>query len=277
MQASVGGSLKAMVDRFLGTIGGAAWGAAVTSALPHGAPLSTGVALVVALVPLAGLVAFRPTFRVAPVTAVIVLLGAPDQYGVLHTALERVFEIALGSIIALAVALLISPTRAHGMARLAARDALAAMGEQVRNLLADITTLPDHAATLALHDRTRTAIERVAVAAEEAQRERRSYLSAMPDPDPVVRTLRRLNHDLIMAARAVAAPLPTPVERRLVGPGSTAAAALCDALAEIGDALASALPPPDMTPLHQALAGFGAELSALRRDGTTRELPEEAV
>ena len=35
MQASVGGSLKAMVDRFLGTIGGAAWGGAVASALPH--------------------------------------------------------------------------------------------------------------------------------------------------------------------------------------------------------------------------------------------------
>src|SRR3954451_22792818 len=82
MQASVGGSLKAMVDRFLGTIGGAAWGAAVTSALPHGAPLSTGVALVVALVPLASLVAFRPTFRVAPVTAVIVFLGAPAKSAV---------------------------------------------------------------------------------------------------------------------------------------------------------------------------------------------------
>src|SRR3954463_8521418 len=85
MQASVGGSLKAMVDRFLGTIGGAAWGAAVTSALPRGAPLSTGIALVVALVPLGSLVAFRPSFRVAPVTAVIVLLGTPDEYGVLHT------------------------------------------------------------------------------------------------------------------------------------------------------------------------------------------------
>src|ERR1051325_7473539 len=93
MQASVGGSLKAMVNRFLGTMGGAAWGAAVTSALPHGGSLSTGVALVVALLPLASLVAFRPTYRIAPVTAVIVLLGAPDQYGVLHTALERVFEI----------------------------------------------------------------------------------------------------------------------------------------------------------------------------------------
>ena len=192
MQASVGGSLKAMVDRFLGTIGGAAWGAAVTSALPHGDSLSTGVALVVALLPLAGLVAFRPAFRVAPVTAVIVLLGAPDQYGVLHTALERVFEIDLGSIIALAVALLISPTRAHGMARLPRGTRWRRWASRCAICWPTSRYCPMTPRTLALHDRTRTAIERVAAAAEEAQRERRSYLSAMPDPDPVVRTLRRL-------------------------------------------------------------------------------------
>src|SRR3954468_24472766 len=51
MQASVGGSLKATIDRFLGTIGGAAWGAAVTLMLPRTDVWSTGVALAVALVP----------------------------------------------------------------------------------------------------------------------------------------------------------------------------------------------------------------------------------
>src|ERR1700688_3160160 len=51
-QASVGGSLKAMIDRFVGTIGGAGWGVAVTLAIPHPGVLSTGFALAVALVPL---------------------------------------------------------------------------------------------------------------------------------------------------------------------------------------------------------------------------------
>jgi hypothetical protein len=188
-----------------------------------------------------------------------------------------VFEIGVGSVVALAVALLISPTRAHGMVRLAARDVLAAMGEQVRHLLADISILPDDAATLALHDRTRTEIERVAAAAEEARRERRSYLSEAPDPDPVVRTLRRMSYDLIMVGRSVAAPLPEAVEQRLAGPVAAGAALLSDALAEIGDALASASPPPNMAPVRQALAAFGAEFAALRRDGIIRELPEEAT
>jgi uncharacterized membrane protein YccC len=249
----------------------------VTSSLPHADALSTGVALAVALVPLAGVVALRPNFRVAPVTAVIVLLGASGQQAVFQTAIDRVFEIGLGSAVALAVALLISPTRAHGMLRLAARDALAAMDQQVRNLLADISISPDAAAVLDLHDRTRTAIDRMSTAAEEARRERRTYLSATPDPDPVVRTLRRLHHDLIMVARALAAPLPEPVEQRLAGPVTAGATAFSDALVGMGDALVSASPPPDLAPVHQALTGFSAELAALRRDGITRGFPEEEV
>ena len=113
MQASIGGSLKAMIDRFVGTIGGAGWGVAVTLAVPHPGVLSTGFALAVALVPLAAVVAFRPSYRVAPVTAAIVLLGYAGQTGVVEAALDRVFEIGLGSVVALAVALLVSPSRAR--------------------------------------------------------------------------------------------------------------------------------------------------------------------
>jgi len=43
MQASLGGSLKAMLDRLVGTIGGAGWGVAVTLTLPHQSALSTGL------------------------------------------------------------------------------------------------------------------------------------------------------------------------------------------------------------------------------------------
>src|SRR5229473_216658 len=97
-QASIGGSLKAMIDRFVGTIGGAGWGVAVTLGIPHQTMLSTGLALAVALVPLAAVVAVRPGYRVAPVTAAIVLLAQTNQVGVVAAALERVFEIGLGSV-----------------------------------------------------------------------------------------------------------------------------------------------------------------------------------
>ena len=79
MQASVGGSIKATTDRLIGTIGGAVAGVAVAYLLPHVNVLSLGVALVIALVPLTLLAALWPNYRIAPLTAVIVLLTPGAQ------------------------------------------------------------------------------------------------------------------------------------------------------------------------------------------------------
>jgi uncharacterized membrane protein YccC len=82
MQASVGGSLKASIDRLLGTFAGAVWGARVTLTIPRRDILSLGLALAVALAPLALVAALNPNYRVAPVTATIVLLSATGvQFG----------------------------------------------------------------------------------------------------------------------------------------------------------------------------------------------------
>jgi uncharacterized membrane protein YccC len=277
MQASIGGSLKAVIDRFAGTIGGAGWGVAVTLAVPHGGVLSTGLALAIALVPLAALVAFRPSYRIAPVTAAIVLLGQTDPTGVVVTALDRVFEIGLGSVVALAVALTVSPARAHDLLCAAGRDALALMADQVKLLLGSVAAPLDSAAVLALHDRIRAAIERAATAAGEADRERHSYLTDAPDPDPLVRNLRRLSHDLVIIARALPAPLPEAVSVRLAVAAAAIADALSAALIEVGAALADRSAPPDPAPVAAALASFEAELAGLRRAGVTLELPVDAV
>jgi uncharacterized membrane protein YccC len=276
-QGSIGGSLKAMIDRFIGTIGGAGWGVAVTLLLPHGDASSTGLALAVALVPLAAVVAFRPGYRIAPVTAAIVLLGYGGRSGVVEAALNRVFEIGLGSVVALGVAVLVSPARAHALLCAAGSDALASMAEQIKMLLGGVTTRVDAAAALALHDRIRAAVERAAAAADEADRERRSYITEAPDPDPLVRTLRRLSHDLIIVARALTSPLPQAASARLAHPLAAVAASLAGAFSDLGAALASRSPPPDLAPAEQALAAFQAGLAALRRDGATRDLPAEAV
>ena len=79
MQASVGGSIKATTDRLIGTIGGAVAGGAVAYLLPHTSVLSLGVALVIALVPLTLVAALWPNYRIAPLTAVIVLLTPGAQ------------------------------------------------------------------------------------------------------------------------------------------------------------------------------------------------------
>jgi uncharacterized membrane protein YccC len=97
MQASVGGSVKATIDRVIGTIGGAVAGGAVGYFVPHESVLSLGVALAIALVPLTLVAALWPNYRIAPLTAVIVLLtpGA-EQLGPVDSALYRTVEITLG-------------------------------------------------------------------------------------------------------------------------------------------------------------------------------------
>jgi uncharacterized membrane protein YccC len=276
-QASIGGSLKAMIDRLTGTIGGAVWGVAVTLALPHQSMLSTGLALAIALVPLAAVVAVRPGYRIAPVTAAIVLLANSSPFGVVEAALERVLEIGLGSAVALGVALIVVPARAQDLLCAAGREALALMADQVELLLGGWAGPPDVTAVQGLHDRIRAAVERAAAAADEVDRERRSYITDAPDPDPLVRTLRRLSHDLVIIARALTAPLPETVAARLAPPVAAIAATLSAAFTGIGAALASRSAPPDLTAVGEALASFEAELAALRRDGVTRALPEEAV
>ena len=81
----------------------------------HAEPVSRGIALVVAVAPLAVLAAFRSVYRVAPVTAIIVLLGTTRQkMGAVMSAVDRMVDAGLRSIVALAVALLVLPARAHG-------------------------------------------------------------------------------------------------------------------------------------------------------------------
>ena len=102
MQASVGGSVKATIDRVIGTIGGAVAGGAVGYIVPHQSVFSLGVALVIALAPLTLVAALWPNYRIAPLTAVIVLLtpGA-QQLGPVDSAIFRIVEITLGSFVGL--------------------------------------------------------------------------------------------------------------------------------------------------------------------------------
>jgi hypothetical protein len=73
MQASVGGLLNATNDRWP-----VRWSepfAALGAVIPHPGSLATAGLLAAALIPLAALVAWWPSYRVAPVTAIVVLFA----------------------------------------------------------------------------------------------------------------------------------------------------------------------------------------------------------
>ena len=83
MQASIGASLAAAADRFLGTLAGAALGLVFASVTPS-TELGTIVALMLSTGMLGMLAARVPSFRIAPVTAAILLAAAPSRCGRLH-------------------------------------------------------------------------------------------------------------------------------------------------------------------------------------------------
>jgi uncharacterized membrane protein YccC len=264
MQGSVGASLKAMLDRLLGSLGGAVWGVAVLLVLPPSGGLSLGVTFTAAMVPLALLAALKPAYRAAPVTAIILLLTPSNAVSPEAQAVQRVVEIGLGGIVAMVVALLVLPARAHeGMAEAVCR-AIGKMGD-----LAAIVMGGDAAAIQTLHDDIRSALTQAEAAGDDATRERATYLSAGPDPQSILRTLRRLRNDLAAIGRTAVQP---PSEST-----SSLMSAIAAVLHAIGNALGNHEVPPSLDRVDSAFAQYAATVTETRRKGLTREMPDEAV
>ncbi|MGC2783125.1 MAG: FUSC family protein, partial [Roseiarcus sp.] len=113
-QATFGRSMKATVDYLVGTLGGAVYAGVVAVLVPHSNDVSLAGVLALAVAPLAFLGAVYPSFSVAPLTGVLVLLVPRFVHvGPIESAVDRVLEVSVGAIIALAVSLLVLPARAH--------------------------------------------------------------------------------------------------------------------------------------------------------------------
>ena len=278
MQTSVGGSVKATFDRLMGTLSGAVYGGLVAFGLPHEDALALGLALAVALAPLALLAALNASFRIAPVTAIIVLMSSTSQnLGPMTSAATRCAEIMLGSIVGLGTALLVLPARAHGLLREAAANMLALLAELLPALLDGLAGSADKARIAELQKRIRASLGQLERVATDARQERKTFLTQEFDPDPLVRGLLRLRHDLVMIGRAAAEPLPQGILDRLRDALANLGMAHKAFLGAAGAALVVGTKGPSLADIEHALDAFGKELAALRREGLTRALPGEAV
>lgn len=275
LQGNVGGSVKAAVDRLIGTIIGALYGALVAIFVPHPAGWQLAAAMALAVGPPALLSALRPNFKVAPVTAFIVLVPLSGAEPPLNFAFDRILEICIGSLVGVAVSLLVLPSRAHQqMSQSAARitDLNAdLLGLIIDNLLAG-ESRPSLQAT---HAAIRGALKKLEVAAEEAARERRSHLTEMPDPEPMVRTLYRVRHDLVMVGRATARSLPAVIVPSLQAPLIDLRTALLEFLRGGSAALLARGPSPSLAPTEAALRAYAAAMDALWSNETIRALAAE--
>ena len=112
--------------------------------------------------------------------------------------------------------------------------------------------------------------------ADEAARERRTYLAKEPDPEPS-RTPARLHTDISTLGRILTEPLPEAVHQSLTEPWSRVARAAAQVLRQTSLALPARRSPPALDPVNEAIAAYEAAVDNIRRTGITKDLPNEAV
>jgi uncharacterized membrane protein YccC len=277
-QTSVGRSLKATIDYFVGTLGGAVYAGAVAALIPHDNELALLGVLAVAVAPMVLLASINPSFNVAPFTAVIVVLAPTVTHSTpIESAVFRLAEVVLGAVTGLLVSLTVFPARAHELAIEAAAHMLDVMAQALQELFAGFTGALDATAIQPIQERVGKLIARLDVIHAEVKRERMSQLADEPDPGPLLRTLLRLRHDLVIVGRAAVDPLPQGLQSRLAPPLERLVAAASDYLRACATALIARAGAPPLDLADAAFEAYAAETAAIRREGLMRVLPSDAL
>lgn len=274
-QMSVGRSLMATFDYLVGTLGGAIYGGAIGVLIPHASEIALLAVLALAVTPLAFIAAINPRFSVAPITAIIVLLIPTMTHATpFASALDRVIEVAIGGVTGLVVSFLLLPASAHPQVVRAAARTLDEMAGALGELLAGLTQGLDVEALHRIQDGIGQALVHMNVVGAEAERERSTrLLTAGPDTGPLLRTLLRLRHDLVIIGRAATSPLPEAFTSRLEAPLAQIGSAFAGYFRGSGAALRAGASPPPLDAAEAALDVYAAEIAALRSEGLTRSLP----
>jgi uncharacterized membrane protein YccC len=277
-QVSAGGSLRATLQYIVGTVGGAVYAAIIGLLIPHGTPLSEAGVLALAIAPLALIAAFNPNFRVAPFSAVLVLMLA-GQFGEgpVESAITRSSEVALGGLIAVVVSLLVFPERAQHMRLKAAVRLLQRFARDLPHLLSGCTDGLDPAVNSRIQNDIGDAVANFQQITTEAEHELMITLAAQPDPGPLSRTMLRLRHDLVVIGRASVKPLPEPLRSRLAAPLARVGAAASDFLNDSAAALNEQAAPPPLDGYETTLSAYTAEIEAARSEGLTAPLTSNEV
>jgi uncharacterized membrane protein YccC len=272
-QLSVGRSLKVTRDYLVGTLGGAIYGGAVAVLVPHTGEGALLLVLVLAVAPLAFIAALNPAYNTATITAIIVLLlPTTNHVDPLDSAIDRVLEVAVGAMTGLIVSFLVLPSRAHEQIRSGAAGTLDMMASVLSNLLTGAVHGLGNQELHRLQDGIGQALSGFATIGIEAERERMAHLSSGPDTGPLLRTLLRLRHDLVMIGRANVEPLPDNIRERISAPLSAVQQTMSAHLRNAAASLRTRKPGPTTDDIQTALADYAKAVSDIREQGLTRGL-----
>ena len=277
-QMSLGRSVKVASDYLIGTFGGVAYGGALAILIPHDSEWALLMVLALAIAPLAFIASFRANFNVLPVTAIIVLLVPGMQHvSPAASAIDRILEVTVGGAIGFIVSFLLFPSRAHAITIQAAADMLDLLADGLSRFLEDHTRELDIAERRRIHDGIASALARLNTTGAEAEHERHARLTSEPGTGPLLRTLLRLRHDIVLLSRAVGCELPAEVVAQLTPPLKNIQTAGRDFLRASGAALRDQKPPPPLAEADATFRDYIERFSAVRREGLTRDMESEAA
>jgi uncharacterized membrane protein YccC len=277
-QTSVGQTLKATIDYFIGTLGGAVYAGAVAALIPHEGEFALLGVLALAVAPLVFLATINSSFKVAPFTAVIVVLAPTISHSTpIESAYFRLIEVALGATTGLLVSLTVFPTRAHKLAIESAARMLDLVAQALVDMFEGFTGNLEATAVQPIQERIGKAIARLDAIYAEVQRERMTQIAYDHDPGPLLRTLLRLRHDLVIVGRAAVVPLPESLQPRLGPPLRRFVEAAANFLRASAIALNGRTTPPPLDAADAAFEIYAAEIAAIRREGLMRILPGDAL
>jgi hypothetical protein len=277
-QVSVGRSIKATFDYLMGTFGGAIYGCAMGVLIPHTNEIAVLAVLAIVVAPLALIAAINPRFSAAPITGIIVLLFPLMSHATqIASALERVQEVALGGVTGFVISILLLPSNAHPIVSAAAARTLDQIARALGELLAGLAQGLDTNSLHRIQDGIGHDLAQLNVIGTEADYERRAGLAVGPDTRPLLSTLLRLRHDLVIIGRTAISPLPETFRIRLEPSLSCVGMAFANYLHASGGTLKAGHAPPSLDEVESALQAYAAEATAIRREGLTRMLPDDAA
>ena len=276
-QMSVGRSLKVATDYLMGTLIGVFYGGALAILIPHESEWALFVVLALAVAPLAFVAAFKANFNVLPITAIIVLLVPSMQHvSPVASAVDRVLEVTVGGIIGFIVSFFVFPSRAHALTTEAAADTFELVAMALSQLL-EHHCGGDQADVRSINAQIGALLTRLNASGAEAEHERTARLTSGPDTGPLLRTLLRLRHDIVILGRAVGCELPDAVQSRLEPPLQQISTPATDFLHAAATALRARMPPPPLDAIETAFGAYTNEFGEIRHAGLTRDMTSEAA
>jgi hypothetical protein len=169
------------------------------------------------------------------------------------------------------------PSRAVRQIRASAATLLELIADAFTELLAGLTRGRDNDALHRIQDGIGTAMVGMNAIGAEAERERSVRLSSGPDTGPLLRTVLRLRHDVVMIGRATVVPLPAEVQMRLAAPLTEVSTVIARFLRSAAAALREGAGAPAIHPVHVALQHYAEAVAAVRHDGLIRGQPGDTA